>query len=80
MSNQKYISSIVNKYGDTENLKQDIKTLSDIIDRQGSDLLIDVIAENAGNTANKFKLSPSDRTMTMIALVDSLENSLKERL
>lgn len=76
----KYISSVVTKYGDTENVKNDVKTLNEILSRQGSSLLIDVIAESVGNVANKFKFHSSDRCMTMISLVDELENALKERL
>ena len=75
-----YTSSIINKYGDTDNVKTDVKVLNEILGRQGSQLLIDVIAEYAATNANKFKLDGSDRAMTMISLVDSLEESLKERL
>jgi hypothetical protein len=75
-----YTSSIVNKYGDMANVKADAKILHDILNRQGSELLIDVIAEHTATTANKFKFHSSDRVMTMIALVDSLEEALKERL
>lgn len=76
----KYTSSIINKYGDPDNVKNDVKTLINIINRQGDTLLIDCIAEHAGKTANKFRLSESDRTMIMISLVDQLEEALKERL
>lgn len=75
-----YTSSIIQKYGDLPNLSNDIKTLNEILSRQGAELLIDVIAEEVGNTANKFKFSSSDRTMTMISLVDLLENAIKERI
>jgi hypothetical protein len=77
---QQYVSSIMSKYGDVENVKQDVKTLREILARQGSSLLIDVIAEVCGETANKFQFHSSDRAMTMIALVDELESALKERL
>lgn len=75
-----YTSSMINKYGDNDNVNSDIKTLNEILARQGSQLLIDVIAEQAANAANKFKFSNTDRSMTMISLVDSLEEALKERL
>lgn len=75
-----YTSSIVSKYGDVDSIKNDVKLLNEILSRQGNSLLLDVIAEHAGNTANKFKLLPSDRSMLMISLVDELEESLKERL
>lgn len=75
-----YTSSIVNKYGDTEKVKDDVRTLNEILARQGDSLLIDVIAEHVGYVANKFKLSSSDRAMMMIALVDELEAAIKERI
>ncbi len=78
MSN--YISSIVNKYGDIDNVKRDVKTIAEILSRQGSSLLIDVLAESTGDTANKFKFHSSDRAMTRIQLVDELDEALRERL
>jgi hypothetical protein len=79
-SKTNYVSSITAKYGDVEQVKNDVKTLNEILGRQGSSLLIDVIAECAGETANKFKFHSSDRAMTIVSLVDELENALKERL
>lgn len=75
-----YTSSIVTKYGDVDNVKKDTKTLFEILDRQGASLLIDAIAEYTATEANKLRFAGSDRSMTMIALVDELEASLKERL
>lgn len=48
-----YVSSIVHKYGDEESVKRDAKTILEIIGRQGIPLLLDVIAESCGETANK---------------------------
>ena len=79
MSN-KYVSSVIAKYGDSARVNEDAKTLSEIMARQGASLLIDVIAEYTGTTANRFKFHSSDRAMTRIALVDELDNALKERL
>lgn len=77
---KEYVSSITTKYGDLDRVKADAVTLREILSRQGSSLLIDVIAECAGETANKFNFHSSDRCMTLIALVDELKESLKERL
>lgn len=75
-----YTSSIINKYGDTNNVKADLKTLHDIIARQGQTLLIDVIAETCGDAANKFKMSATERaTLTQKTLSD-LSEALNERL
>jgi hypothetical protein len=77
---KQYISSIITKYGDLEKVKDDSRILAEILSRQGASLLIDAIAEHTGSTANKYKFHSSDRCMTMIALVDELEEALKERL
>ena len=75
-----YTSSIINKYGDTPRVKEDVQTLAEIFRRQGSQLLLDVVAECTATACNKLKLNSSDRAMTIVSLVDSLEESLKERL
>lgn len=78
MSN--YTSSIINKYGDIEKLKNDVKTLNDILQRQGSSLLIDVIAEHAGSSAIKFKMNECDRSSLKGSLNTELFDALNERL
>lgn len=78
--NDKYVSSIVTKYGDIEKVKHDVKTLNEILDRQGSIILIDVISEHAGTTANKFKLNEADRMNILNNLINDLRESLQERL
>lgn len=75
-----YQSSILSKYGDTDNVKADAKVLQEIISRQGTSLLIDAIAEHVRTVANKFKFHSSDTAMTMISLVDELEEAIKERI
>ncbi len=79
MKNQ-YTSSILKKYGDSEKVPQDVKTIFEIHDRQGSAILIDCVAEKAGSSANKYKLDENDRDMLIKTLVSELENALKERL
>ena len=80
MTSRPYVSSIINKYGDADRVKADVSAVWEILDRQGASLLIDALAEYVGTDAKKFKFSGSDRAMTMIALVDELEASLKERI
>ena len=79
-SSKPYVSSIVNKYGDTDRVRADTKVLFDILDRQGSALLIDALAEYAAVSMAKFNLGNSDKAMTKIALVDSLEEAINERI
>ena len=75
-----YTSSIVNNYGDTDNVKKDTRVLNDILSRQGTSLLIDVIAETTGETCNKFKLNSLDRRQLVNTLVDELREALLERV
>jgi hypothetical protein len=74
-----YVSSIVSKYGDVDRVKSDVETLNEILGRQGSSLLIDVIAESVGATSNRFKLSDSERQRLVESLVTELKESLLER-
>lgn len=76
----KYISSIMSLYGDTDNIKKDINTLNDIISRQGDLLLLDVIAENAGQAAIKFNMSIDERNRLVNTILDHLSNALSERV
>ncbi len=75
-----YISSMTSNYGDFDAVRNDVKTLNDILSRQGNQLLIDVIAENAGNTAVKFSFNEKDRNNLIASLINSLKESLIERL
>lgn len=68
------MSSITSNYGD------DVKTLNEILSRQGSRLLMDVISEYARNTALRFSMSADDRKRLADSLCDSLRESLAERL
>jgi hypothetical protein len=75
-----YVSSIIFKYGDTDNVKRDAKTLREIIARQGTSLLIDVMAENCGETAIKFNFTDSDIHNLIKSMTDEMHEALSERL
>lgn len=63
-------------YGYPEKVKQDVKTVNEIILRQGMPLIIDIIAESVGNTALKFKLSE----LEVKRIIDSYNSDLKEAI
>ena len=75
-----YMSSIIVKYGDRENVPQDCRTIYEILSRQGASLLTDCIAEQAGANANKFKMNAEERETLIKNLTEELENALRERL
>ena len=64
------------RYGYPEKVREDVKTLNEIIARQSTSLLIDVIAEYVGNTALKFNLREEER----LNLADSLLKDFREEL
>ena len=68
------------KYGDEENVKTDAKTLNEILNRQGSSFLLDMVAEHSGRVAIKFSMSQHERERLVKSLVDELRESLLERL
>lgn len=76
------MSNIINlrKYGDIENLKRDITTIREILNRQGNNFVIDVIAESVGDCAQLFKLNDNERDKLMNSLIHDFNNALSERL
>ena len=54
--------------------------MNDILGRQGTALFIDVIAEHASVTSNKYKLSASDNMRIINGLIDQLKSALLERI
>lgn len=74
-----YVSSIVNLYGDSENVAKDSKLIREILNRQGTNLLIHVISEHVGETVLKFKLDDTEVTRILDSLVSELKESIRER-
>lgn len=68
------------KYGDPQNVPKDVKVLFDIIHRQGSQLLFEIIAEHAGDAANRLKLKEKDRRNVIVKMADDFTEELLERL
>lgn len=58
--------------------KTSIKS-DEILARQGSSLLIDVIAESIGETVNKFKLNSVESKRIRDSLVSELNDAISER-
>lgn len=77
---EQYTSSIIFKYGDIDRVKQDVKTLNDILDRQGTALLIDVLAEYVGKRVLVFQFNSKDATNLRDALIKDLSEAINERI
>jgi hypothetical protein len=67
------------KYGHAEAVKADVTALNEIQSRQGTSLLIDVIAEQVGTMALKYKLDDVEIKRLKAALVTELSEALNER-
>lgn len=78
--NNRYVSSFTSKYYDVDNVKIDVKTINEILGRQGSILLVDCIANLAGETSFKHKLNSVERNRLIDSLLLQLKESLEERL
>lgn len=68
------------EYGDVENIKNDLKTLNEILGRQGQNLFIDVLAEAIGNACATYRLNEMERqTLLQNAEID-LRTAILERI
>lgn len=75
-----YVSSIINKYGDAEKVREDAKVLQDILARQGTTFIIDCLAEYIGEHVNKFELTKVDRENLVNNITRELREALWERV
>lgn len=67
-------------YGDFDNIKNDVKTLHDIINRQGTNLVVDCLAESLGSTALKFDLTFNESKNALDSIINELTEQTLERL
>jgi hypothetical protein len=74
-----YVSSITTNYGDVDQVKNDVKVLNEILSRQGTRLLIDVLSSYAGDCINKYKMTDQERNNLVNSIIYDLNESLSER-
>tara|TARA_R110000824_G_C14921143_1_gene647721 strand:+ start:56 stop:283 length:228 start_codon:yes stop_codon:yes gene_type:complete len=74
--------NILNKrnYGDFDNIKDDVKTLHNIINRQGTVLVTDCIAESIGQASIKFNLSFNESKNGLNSILKELKEQTLERI
>ena len=75
-----YVSSVIDKYGDADNVRRDAETVREIQSRQGTTFLIDLIAESIGEMSNKFNLDGVERRRLIDAYPLELREAIKERV
>lgn len=66
-------------YGDIDNLQSDIKHIERIIDNQGFDLILEVIANKVGNAKLKYKMTQGEVDAIKSSLTLSLCELIDER-
>lgn len=67
-------------YGDFEQVKNDVKTLHDIINRQGTNLVVDCIAQRLALTALKYDLPFDESKQALESIIDELKTQTFERI
>jgi len=67
-------------YGDLSNVAKDAQTIQTIIDRQGTDLILEVLANHIGNVNHRFGLGAPELERLVKNLNDSLIELINERI
>lgn len=67
-------------YGDFDNVKNDVKTLHDIIKRQGTNLLADCIAEHLGSVSQTYNLNIDESKRMLDCVLKELKEQTLERI
>jgi hypothetical protein len=75
-----YISSIIHRYGDMPNTQGDAVILRDILNRQGTIFLTDVIADHIGLMAIKNNLGIDESKYLLDKIVGDLKGATYERI
>ncbi len=67
-------------YGDFERIKSDVQTLHDIINRQGTNLVVDCMAEIIGKTSSTHNLTFDESKQALDSIIDELKTQTFERI
>lgn len=67
-------------YGDSDNVKKDLSTLKEILERQGSDIVLEAIAEQVGYCKINFNLSGAELSAIVSSIKLSLDDLIGERV
>lgn len=67
------------EYGDVDRVRADALALQDILDRQGSNFVIDCIAESVGKTVNCHNIDSQGVVRIRESLAEELREAINER-
>ena len=68
------------KYGDYDNVPRDSKVVYSVINNQGSDLVIECLAEHLATSLQKFKCTDEEKLRAMNSMILELKESILERI
>jgi hypothetical protein len=77
---EQYTSSILYEYGDQNNYQRDFMNLKDILNRQGTLFLTDMIAEYIGKSSWKYNFSHEESLNLLESIVNDLREATYERI
>ena len=79
-TSQNYISSIIHKFGDENNVVNDAITIHRILERQGTIILSECLAEYIGHCVLKYNLSNEEAKHALDTIVNDLKFATLERI
>ena len=77
---QNYVTSIIHKFGDENNVINDAIAIHRILERQGTIILTECLAEFVGHWVLKHNLSNEEAKHALDAIVNDLREATYERL
>lgn len=66
-------------YGDYDNVTKDANALIDILNRQGTGIVLEVLADFLANTAHGYKLTEEENTHMIVSVCRELRDLFSER-
>ena len=79
-TSQNYVSSIIHKFGDKDNVINDAITINRILERQGTVILTECLAEFVGYCVLKHNLSNEEAKHALDTIVNDLKEATYERI
>lgn len=67
-------------YGDYDNVTKDAKQLIDILNRQGSHIFLEVLADQLAQTSYAYSLSQDERNTYHKSICNDLKSLILERI
>lgn len=66
-------------YGDYDNIRKDSINLIDVLNRQGSDIFFEILADHVATSKNKFNLSQDEVNRVINSHINTYRELIEER-